>query len=126
MLDLIVGNEEGRAVRQALATRLVHVVDHASLEVAGALRVLAGGGSLPERELRLRIRLLSSAPFTNHPALELLPGALDRAGLRLGDALSVELSDRLGVPLMTTDGRLASIWPQSWLVTPPGQGPLSR
>lgn len=55
---------------------------------------------------RMRHRL-AEAPMQQHPLASLLPGAWRRRPeLRLADALSVELAVSLGVPLVTTDGRL--------------------
>jgi predicted nucleic acid-binding protein len=118
LLDLVAGNEEGRAVRAALASQRVHVVDRVGANVAAALQDLAGRGLISVDQLNHRIRLLASTPFTSHSSVDLLPSALRRVELRLDDALSVELSDRLVAPLLTTDSRLASIWPNCWLVVP--------
>lgn len=120
-LDLVVGSDEGRAVRNALGRHVVHVSDHATVEVAMALRVLRRNALLSQAELASRIRLLAAAPFQSHPAQGLLAAAAGRSGLRLGDALGVELSDRLAAPLVTTDPRLATVWPRCWLISAPAQ-----
>lgn len=119
LLDLMVRNAEGAAVAGVLRGQVVHVSDHAGVEVAAALCALAGGSWLPSDQLEERIRLLVSAPFTSHPARDLLAAASARTGLRLPDALCVELSWRLAAPLVTTDSRLATVWPNCWLVTVP-------
>jgi predicted nucleic acid-binding protein len=117
LLDLLLGSPEGDAVRSVLGGHLVHISDHATVEVAAALRRLAAWGRLSEPQLTRRVSLLTQAPFSCHPASELLGGAVGRTGLRLGDALSVELSHRLAAPLVTTDCRLATTWNRCWLVT---------
>ncbi|MGC1185483.1 MAG: PIN domain-containing protein [Candidatus Dormiibacterota bacterium] len=119
LLDLVVGDAEGRAVREVLRNHQVHIVDHVAVAAARALQRLSEGGFLSTAELNLRVRLLATAPFTTHPASALLPAAARRTGLGIGDALSMELSDRLAAPLLTTDSRLASTWPRSWLVASP-------
>ena len=122
-LDLVVGNEEGRAVCDALRSHLVHVSDHAGLAVAMALRAMTRRQLLSAAQLARGIQLLATAPFISHPALSLLPAAMSKSDLRLGDALCVELSDRLAAPLVTTDARLATVWPRCWLITVPIAGP---
>lgn len=123
LLDLVLGDEEGRAVRELLRNHEAHVVDDVVVATARALQRLAQGGALSVAEMDLRIRLLATAPFTSHPALTLLADAMGRTGLAISDALSVELSDHLAAPLLTTDSRVASIWPRSWLVALPDTSP---
>lgn len=120
-LDLIVGNAEGRSLGAALRGQAIHVSDHCAAAVAQGLLAMTARGWLSRRQLGSKIRLLSAAPFISHPAAELLEGAWARNGLRLGDALSVELSERLAAPLVTTDSRLATAWPNCWLITAPGE-----
>jgi predicted nucleic acid-binding protein len=126
ILDLMVGNAAGRTLGDALRGQEIHVSDHCAAAVAQGLRVMTSWGLLSRRQLRSRIRLLAAAPFTSHPAAGLLEGAWARDGLRLGDALCVELSEKLGAPLVTTDSRLATAWPNCWLITAPGEGGRER
>ncbi|HVC22840.1 MAG TPA: VapC toxin family PIN domain ribonuclease [Candidatus Dormibacteraeota bacterium] len=116
-LDLLLGTAEGRSVRETIRGREVHVADHEKVGVGVALRALHRGGQLSPAVLERKVRQLVAAPFRAHPARELLVAAVARHDLRLGDALCVELSYRLAVPLITTDSRLAAAWPRSWLVT---------
>lgn len=118
-LDLMVANAEGRVVGETLKGTAVHISDHCGVAVAQALLVMARRGLVSRPQLRRSIRLLAAAPFTPYPAASLLEGAWARAGLRLGDALCVELSQRLRAPLLTTDSRLATVWPDCWLITAP-------
>jgi predicted nucleic acid-binding protein len=118
-LDLMVGNAEGRIVGETLKGKAVHLSDHCVVAVAQALLVMARRGMVSGSQLRRSIRLLAAAPFTPYPAASLLEGAWARTGLRLGDALCVELSQRLQAPLLTTDSRLATVWPDSWLIAAP-------
>ena len=117
LLDLMVGTAEGQIVGDALKGKAVHISDHCSVAVAQALLVMAERGIVPRSQLRGRIRLLAAAPFTPHQAATFLEAAWARTGLRLGDALCVELSQRLEAPLLTTDSRLATVWPGCWLIT---------
>jgi predicted nucleic acid-binding protein len=116
-LDLIVGTAEGKIVGDALKGKAVHISDHCAIAVAQALLVMASRGMVSRSQLRRKIRLLAAAPFTPHQAATLLEAAWARSGLRLGDALCVELSQRLQAPLLTTDSRLATVWPGCWLIT---------
>ncbi|HVB14105.1 MAG TPA: type II toxin-antitoxin system VapC family toxin [Candidatus Dormibacteraeota bacterium] len=118
-LDLLIGTREGQIVRQALLGHPVHVSDHVGVEVAMALRELTRQQLLPTSELDLRIRLLATAPFTTHSSGSLLPAAVSKSGLRLGDALCVALSELLAAPLVTTDARLGTVWPRCWLIAVP-------
>lgn len=116
-LDLVLGTAEGRAVRDAIRGREVHVVDHEEVGVGVALRALHRGGRLSPVDLERKVRQLVDAPLVAHSARDLLVAAVARHELRLGDALCVELSYRMALPLITTDSRLAAAWPRSWLVT---------
>jgi predicted nucleic acid-binding protein len=120
-LDLILGNAEGRIVADALKGNAVHISDHCGVAVAQGLLVMERRGILSRSQLRRSIRHVAAAPFTLHPAASLLEAAWARTGLRLGDALCVELSQRLRAPLLTTDSRLATVWPDCWLITAPPQ-----
>jgi predicted nucleic acid-binding protein len=116
-LDLIVGTAEGKIVGDALKGKAVHISDHCAIAVAQALLVMASRGMVSRSQLRRKIRILAAAPFTPHQAATFLEAAWARSGLRLGDALCVELSQRLQAPLLTTDSRLATVWPGCWLIT---------
>jgi predicted nucleic acid-binding protein len=120
-LDLIVGNAEGRTVANAIRGQAIHVSDHCAAAVAQGLLLMTTQGFLSRRRLHSSIRLLAAAPFISHPAASLLEGAWARNDLRLGDALCVELSERLGMPLVTTDSRLATVWPNCWLISASGE-----
>jgi predicted nucleic acid-binding protein len=116
-LDLLLGTPEGKVVRDTLFGRKVHTTDHAEVGVASALRVMGQSGVLAQRDAERMIGRIVEAPFTTHLTRELLVSAVARRDLRLGDALCVEVSHRLTAPLVTTDSRLAGVWPQSWLIT---------
>ncbi|HUY25319.1 MAG TPA: PIN domain-containing protein [Candidatus Saccharimonadales bacterium] len=120
-LDLMVGTAEGQIVGDALRGKAVHVSDHCAVAVAQGLLVMVGRGIVSRSQLRRKIRLLAAAPFAPHPAATLLEAAWARTSLRLGDALCVELSQRLRAPLLTTDSRLATVWPDCLLVTVPAE-----
>ena len=120
-LDLMVGTAEGQIVGDAVRGKAVHISDHCAVAVAQALMLIADRGMISRSQLRRRIRLLAAAPFTPHSAATLLEAAWARTSLRLGDALCVELSQTLRAPLLTTDSRLATVWPDCWLIATPGE-----
>jgi predicted nucleic acid-binding protein len=60
------------------------------------------------------LRTLRRAPFSRHYLSDLIDGAWSRPNTqRLVDALYVELAEQLRAPLITTDSRLASSYPQT-------------
>lgn len=60
------------------------------------------------------VAAVERAPFTRHALPDLLTGAWQRRdALRLVDALYVELAERLRIPLVTSDARLARVYPGS-------------
>ena len=65
--------------------------------------------ALTEHRVSLAITDCAEAPIRRHPLPPLLRGAWSRRhNLSLRDALYVELASQLGLPLITTDGRLAA------------------
>jgi predicted nucleic acid-binding protein len=108
MVDLLVGHGE---FRRRLTEATVHVPAHFDAEVLSALGRLWRAGLLTGDEAGLCIAALTSAPFKRHTLEVLLTGAWRRrSNLRLVDALYVEIAERLGIPLLTTDTRLASAY----------------
>ena len=108
LVDLLAGTDLGPAARAALRGKVMHAPAHLDVEVLSALGRLHRAGLLDEDDVERGLRQLSSAPVARHDLPDLLTGAWSRrADLRLADALYVELADRLGVPLLTTDRRLA-------------------
>lgn len=119
LLELLLGTAEGVSLGAVLRGHPLHAPDQAAVAVAGGLRWLAARGEIQQEQLQERLELLSRAPLEWHPAAPLLPGAQARSGLRLGDALTVELSQQMGAPLVTSDAGLATAWRNCWLVTAP-------
>jgi len=75
-------------------------------EVLSALRRLQRAGTIEADSVETMLHQLADAPIQRHPVTSLLLGAWGRHQLRLADALYVELAISLGLPLVTTDGRL--------------------
>ncbi len=120
LLELLLGTPQGRAVGEALRGHPLHAPDQVGAASVAALELLAGAGELGPAELERRLGLLAEAPIEWHPVAALLGEEARASGLLLRDRLCVELSRRLGAPLVTTDSGLATAWRNSWLVTAPG------
>jgi predicted nucleic acid-binding protein len=109
MMDLLLGNEVGGAVRRRLAGHALHAPAHLDAEVLSALGRLHRGGDLQVEEVESRLGDLAAAPIQRHDVSDLLVGAWSRRHqLRLADALYVQLAVVRDLPLVTTDHRLRS------------------
>jgi predicted nucleic acid-binding protein len=109
MVDLLLDNELGGAVRRRLAGEALHAPAHLDAEVLSALGRLHRAGDLEAENVESRLRDLVAAPIHRHDVSGLLIGAWSRRHqLRLVDALYVQLAVSLDIPLVTTDRRLGS------------------
>jgi predicted nucleic acid-binding protein len=109
MVDLLLGNEVGGAVRRRLAGHALHAPAHLDAEVLSALGRLHRGGDLEAEDVESMLRDLVAAPIQRHDVSDLLIGTWSRRHqLRLVDAVSVQLAVARGLPLVTTDRRLRS------------------
>jgi len=107
LVDLLLGNALGGAVKRRIAGHVLHAPGHIDAEVLSALGRLQRAGELETESVESKLRELARAPIERHPVTELLLGTWRRrAQLRLVDALYVELAVSRGVPLVTTDRRL--------------------
>jgi predicted nucleic acid-binding protein len=108
LVDLLAGTEIAPAARARLTNVVLHAPAHLDAEVLSALGRLNRAGELETIDVEAALVHLSDLPLTRHPLSPLLSGAwARRAELRLLDALYVELAERLGAPVLTTDLRLA-------------------
>jgi len=107
IVDLLLDNDLGAAVRRRIAGHVLLAPAHIDAEVLSALGRLHRAGELEAESVESRLRELAEAPIQRHPVTELLLGAwARRPQLRLVDALYVELAVSRGLPLVTTDRRL--------------------
>ncbi|HET6563649.1 MAG TPA: type II toxin-antitoxin system VapC family toxin [Marmoricola sp.] len=107
MVDLLLDNELGAAVRRRLAGHALHAPVHLDAEVLSALGRLARARELGAEDVESRLRYLVAAPIERHDVTDLLSGAWSRRHqLRLVDALYVQLAVVRDLPLVTTDRRL--------------------
>jgi predicted nucleic acid-binding protein len=116
-VEALIGTQVGIAVRARMQGRSMHAPGHLDAEVLSALGRLHRAGHLSDNAVAVCLEDLIAAPIIRHPVLDLLQGAwraLDR--FRLVDGIYVALSNALGIPLLTTDGRLARAYEQAEMV----------
>lgn len=107
LVDLLLGNDLGNAVQRRISGHALHAPAHVDAEVLSALGRLQRAGTIEADGVETMLHHLADAPIQRHPVTTLLLGAWGRRHqLRLADALYVELAISLGLPLVTTDGRL--------------------
>lgn len=107
LVDLLLDNELGRAVRRRLAGHALHAPAHIDAEVLSALGRLHRAGDLDADSVESKLRQLAAAPIQRHLVTDLLLGTWARRHqIRLVDASYVELAVSLNVSLVTTDRRL--------------------
>jgi predicted nucleic acid-binding protein len=109
IVDLLLENDLGRAVRRRIAGHALHAPAHLDAEVLSALGRLQRAGELDAAFVETRLHALAAAPIRRHAVSDLLIGAwARRQQLRLVDAIYVQLAVSRGLPLVTTDHRLQS------------------
>lgn len=107
LVDLLLDNDLGGAVRHRVVGHVLHAPAHVDAEVLSALGRLHRAGELEAVSVESKLHALNAAPIQRHPVNELLEGTWARRHqLRLADAVYVELAVSRDVPLVTTDRRL--------------------
>ncbi len=107
LVDLLLGNELGDAVKTRIAGHVLHAPAHVDAEILSALGRLERTGAVEAESVETMVARLAAAPIQRHPLTDLLTGAWSRRHqLRLADALYVELAASRDLPLITTDRRL--------------------
>ncbi|WP_347352691.1 type II toxin-antitoxin system VapC family toxin [Intrasporangium sp.] len=107
IVDLLLGNELGGAVRSRLVGCGLHAPAHLDAEVLSALGRLHRAGDIRSGDVESRLQVLAAAPIRRHAVNDLLVDSWARRHrLRLVDALYVQLAVSLELPLVTTDRRL--------------------
>lgn len=108
IVDLLLGGAASRLVRTRIDGVVLHAPAHLDSEVLSALGRLQRAGRLAAKLVAGQLAALADAPIARHALGDLVTGAWQRRHrLRLADALYVELADRLGLRLVTTDRALA-------------------
>lgn len=119
MVDLVARTSDRfSAVRARLTRTAMHAPAHFDAEVLSALGRMHRAGVLTGAQVDAALDELRQAPVTRHGLSSLLAGAWARRDtLRLTDALYVELAETAGLVLLTTDQRLARVWPSADAIT---------
>jgi predicted nucleic acid-binding protein len=107
LVDLLLDNDLGGAVRERIAGHWLHAPAHVDAEALSVLGRLHRAGQLDADTVTSKLRALAAAPIRRHSITDLVLGAWARRHqLRLADTVYVELAVSLGIPLVTTDRRL--------------------
>lgn len=107
-VDLVLGTPVASSIRHALAGRTLHAPQVIVGEVMSALARLARAGHLTEDGATRAVADFVGAPVERHSDAELATTAWRlRDNLRVTDGLYVALAQELGLPLLTSDARLA-------------------
>ncbi|SNS54535.1 Predicted nucleic acid-binding protein, contains PIN domain [Geodermatophilus pulveris] len=110
LVDLLLQDSLGAAVRARLAGHELHAPAHVDAEVLSALGRLHRAGSLDDDTVTRLLARVADAPLERHSVSDLLAGAwARRQQLRLVDALYVELAAVRTAVLVTTDRRLRAL-----------------
>ena len=108
MVDLLIFEASGQRIADRIEHHALHAPAHIDLELTSAFGRIERAGRLATAEIELRLNRWTTLVLERHPLSTLLAGAWSRRGsLRISDAYYVELATRLGLPLITTDRRLA-------------------
>lgn len=121
VVDLLLRNRNGEALRPHVEGAQLHTVAHLDAEVFSALARLHRGGMLSAEAVDVRLRALSRIDMLRLPIIgALLQDAWTlRHNITARDALYVALARRLRGRLLTTDARLARTVPGIAIDLPP-------
>ncbi|MGL5911451.1 MAG: type II toxin-antitoxin system VapC family toxin [Phycicoccus sp.] len=107
LVDLLLDNDVGAAVRSRVTGHALHAPGHVDAEVLSALGRLHRAGDLDSDDVESKLRALVAAPIQRHPVTDQVLGTWARRHqLRPVDALYVQLAVTREIPLVTTDRRL--------------------
>jgi predicted nucleic acid-binding protein len=110
-VDWLLQTPAGRRIENRIYSRneTLHTPHLLDLEVIQVLRRLARQGVVPVHRADEAVRDLLDLRITRYPHLVLLPRIWQlRHNFSAYDAAYIVLAERLGAPLVTRDGRLAS------------------
>jgi predicted nucleic acid-binding protein len=117
LVEILVGTSNAPSIRGRLRGTRAHAPAHVDAEVLACLEGLVATAGLPATVADDAVKRLAAMPLVRHPLVDLVPFAW--AGCEASgaaDALYLALADRLGAPLVATDGRLATAYPNAEIV----------
>ncbi len=118
IVDLLAETSLAEAAHAALDDRRLFAPAHIDAEVLSALGRLQRAGLLPAARAMEAVRLCAAMPVDRTPLPGLLAGAWNRrSGLRLSDALYVELAESTDRRLVTSDFKLGRQYPGAEVLT---------
>ncbi len=107
MVGALLGSEAAWVTRLSREP-VLHAPELLPLECSSVFRRLALAGQMSERVARSALGRLSALPLSLHPHLDLLPRIWElRANMSVYDGAYVAVAEALGMPLVTSDARLA-------------------
>lgn len=108
VVDLVIDSPQAPAIRRALVDQVVHAPSHLHIEVASALGRLHRTHVVTRQRANRAHELFLAMPVRIHEVAPVASAAWARQGrLTMSDAFYVVLAEDLGLPLLTTDQRLA-------------------
>jgi predicted nucleic acid-binding protein len=112
LLEFLLMTEKGRSVeaRIAPATETLHAPHLIDLEIAQVLRRFVARGILDDERSTQAVHDLRDLDLSRYPHDALLDRIWElRHNVSAYDAAYIALAEALGAPLLTSDGRLASV-----------------
>lgn len=112
LVDLFIDSPNTVAARARLSGAELVAPAHVDVEVLSAVGRMSRDGKVETGEVADVLDIYGRLVVDRHPLVPLMAGAwARRANIQLADALYVELAAQLGIPLITTDRRLARATP---------------
>lgn len=109
LIDYLVAGTPASELASHLRANELHVPEVCDIEIVSALRLSALSGLASARTISLLLLDYVDLPIERHRHLSLLGRCWElRENFTSSDAAYVALAERVGGPLLTTDGRLAS------------------
>ncbi len=114
VVDVLIDAPAAGAIRSRLRRNELHAPAHIDAEVLSAIGRHHRAGRFSANAASSRLEMFQRMPIRRHQLSPLLLEAWSRRhNLRLADALYAALSDRLQIPVLSTDRRLVAAIPQA-------------
>lgn len=109
LIALVLGSRHGGFVERHLGEHAFGIAPHLiDAEVVSGLRRLVAAGTVSEQRAIVALAHVASLRLVRFPLLRFVPRVWElRHAITASDAFFVALAEETGVPLLTTDARLA-------------------